>query len=371
MSIFGGNFKSIFMMNTATNSEFYERQSIEEFLGEHEVVMALYAVAQRGFVRRTNRAQQLLEIFNVAYFVCMWLTDGSGRTFDEALDECPYAWREMDSHAYRNHLFALIYSLLRVHQGLLPIHTVDMDCSRSRVDYYFSWSRYEVVISKYEGKLTRPLNFSGLTAGASQAASATEQVAKPDESDPLQLVMRATGDLVKVHGLMKKQLAVKDKRIEELENALRLEQSKREVELRKKETRIKELEDAVEKGAARQAATEDWIKMLEIQLQQKRLSVDSEDVPANSTNTINQAINVHTIGKYACEHCKDDPTDVVSTVLRALAMKALLACEEMKEINMVLDEIERARKLSHTVTYNFNKDSQVFNGPIDHSNFGK
>ena len=80
---------------------------------------------------------------------------------------------------------------------------------------------------------------------------------------------------------------------------------------------------------------------------------------------------MHTIGKYACEYCKDDPTDVVSTVLRALAMKALLACEEMKEINMVLDEIERARKLSHTVTYNINKDSQVFNGPIDHSNFGK
>ena len=146
-----GNFKSILMMNTATNNGFHERQSIEEFLGEHEVVKALYAVAQRSFVNRTNRAQQLLEIFNVAYFVCMRLTDGSGCSLDKALDECPYAWREMDSHAYRNHLLALIYSLLRLHQGLLPVRTVDMDCSRDRVDYYFSGSRYEEVIRRYEG----------------------------------------------------------------------------------------------------------------------------------------------------------------------------------------------------------------------------
>lgn len=359
------------MMNTATNNEFYERQSIEEFLVEHEVVRALYVVAQRGFVRSMNRTRQLLEIFNVAYFVCMRLTDGSGRTFDEALNECPYAWREMDSRAYRNHLFALIYSLLRVHQGLLPIRAVDMDCSRNRVDYYFSWSRYEEVISKYVGKLTRPLNFSGLIAWASESPSATEPEAKPDESDLLQLVVRATSDLVKAHGLMKEQLAAKDKRIEELENALRLEQEKGKAELRKKDARIKELEDAAKEGSARLAAREDWIKRLEIQLQQKRLRSDSEVVPVNSTNTINKAINVHTIGKYACEHCKDDPTDVVSTVLRALAMKALLACEEMKEINRVLDEIECARRLSHAAIYNYNKDSQVFNGSITDSKFGK
>ena len=154
-------------MKTADKYGYCERELIEEFMVEHEVVKALYAVAQRSFVNRTNRAQQLLEIFNVAYFVCMRLTDGSGCSLDKTLDECPYAWREMDSHAYRNHLLALIYSLLRLHQGLLPVRTVDMDCSKDRVDYYFSWSRYEKVIDKYEGKLTRPLNFSGLTAEVS------------------------------------------------------------------------------------------------------------------------------------------------------------------------------------------------------------
>ena len=225
-------------MKTADKYGYCERELIEEFMGEHEVVKALYAVAQRSFVNRTNRAQQLLEIFNVAYFVCMRLTDGSGCSLDKTLDECPYAWREMDSHAYRNHLLALIYSLLRLHQGLLPVRTVDMDCSKDRVDYYFSWSRYEKVIDKYEGKLTRPLNFSGLTAEVSQAPSATEQVAKPDESDPLQLLVRATNDLVKAHGLMKAQLAAKDKRIKELADQVKEEQAK----VQAKEGRIKELE---------------------------------------------------------------------------------------------------------------------------------
>ena len=34
-------------MNTATNNGFHERQSIEEFLGEHEVVKALYGTLYR------------------------------------------------------------------------------------------------------------------------------------------------------------------------------------------------------------------------------------------------------------------------------------------------------------------------------------
>ena len=233
-----GNFKSILMMNTATNNGFHERQSIEEFLGEHEVVKELYAVARRSFVHSLGLEQWLLKIFNTAYFVCMRLTDGSGRPLNEALDECPYAWREEGFGVYRNHLFALIYSLLRLHQGLLPVRTVEMDCSKALMDYYFSWSRYGEVIDKYEGKLTRPLNFSGLTAEVSQAPSATEQVAKPDESDPLQLLLRVRSDLVKAHGLMQAQLAAKDEYIKELTDQVREEQTK----VQAKEGRIKELE---------------------------------------------------------------------------------------------------------------------------------
>ena len=88
-------------MNTATNSEFYERQSIEEFLGEHEVVKALYAVAQRSVVHSMDLEWRLLTIFNAAYFVCMRLTDGSDCSLDKALDECPYAWREEGSGGKR------------------------------------------------------------------------------------------------------------------------------------------------------------------------------------------------------------------------------------------------------------------------------
>ena len=350
-------------MKTADKYGYCERELIEEFMGEHEVVKALYAVAQRSFVRRTTRAQQLLEIFNVAYFVCMRLTDGSGCSLDKTLDECPYAWREMDSHAYRNHLLALIYSLLRLHQGLLPVRTVDMDCSRDRVDYYFSGSRYEEVIRRYEGKLTRPLNFSGLTAEVSQAPSAMEQVAKPDESDPLQLLVRATNDLVKAHGLMKAQLAAKDKRIEELENALRLEQEKGKAEMCKKEACIKDLEDALKEQIARMAAREDRIKELE----------------AQARNTI-PSQNPFCLGKikdYAKVLDKEE-AKVITHMLLNIALDEQLPSEQRNEVCKAVREVEAAHRkqvsayvhIERQDNYNYNKDSQVFNGHIDNSKFG-
>ena len=350
-------------MKTADKYGYCERELIKEFMVEHEVVKALYAVAQRSFVRRTTRAQQLLEIFNVAYFVCMRLTDGSGCSLDKTLDECPYAWREMDSHAYRNHLLALIYSLLRLHQGLLPVRTVEMDCSRDRVDYYI-WSRYGEVIDKYEGKLTRPLNFSGLTAEVSQAPSATEQVAKPDESDPLQLLVRATSDLVKAHGLMKAQLAAKDKRIEELENALRLEQAKGRAEMYKKEACIKDLEDALQERIEGMAAREERIKELEAQ-------VRSASFPRNP-------FCLGKIKDYAKGLDKEE-AKVITHMLLTIALDEQLPKAKQAEVRKAVKEVEAAHRkqtspyvhIERQEIHNDNKDSQVFNGPIDNSKFGK
>ena len=350
-------------MKTADKYGYCERELIEEFMVEHEVVKALYAVAQRSFVRRTTRAQQLLEIFNVAYFVCMRLTDGSGCSLDKALDECPYAWRKTDSHAYRNHLLALIYSLLRLHQGLLPVRTVDMDCSKDRVDYYFSWSRYGKVIGTHKGKLTRPLNFSGLTAEVSQAPSATEQVAKPDESDPLQLLVRATSDLVKAHGLMKAQLAAKDKRIEELEHALQLEQEKGRAEMCKKEARIKDLEDALKEQIARMAAREDRIKELEAQARNA--------IPSQNPFCLVK------IKDYAKVLDKEE-AKVITHMLLNIALDEQLPSEQRNEVRKAVKEVEAAHRkqtspyvhIERQEIHNDNKDSQVFNGHIDNSKFG-
>lgn len=338
------NFKSILMMNTATNNGFHERQSIEEFLGEHEVVKELYAVARRSFVHSLGLEQWLLKIFNTAYFVCMRLTDGSGRPLNEALDECPYAWREEGFGVYRNHLFALIYSLLRLHQGLLPVRTVEMDCSKALMDYYFSWSRYGEVIDKYEGKLTRPLNFSGLTAEVSQAPSATEQVAKPDESDPLQLVVRATSDLVKAHGLMKAQLAAKDKRIEELAHALRLEQEK------------------VKEEQAKVQAKEDRIKELEEQ----------------NTSLSNNPFCLDKLKDYAKGLDKEE-AKVITHMLLTIALDEQLPKAKQAEVRKVVKEVEAAHRkqtspyvhIERQEIHNDNKQSQVFNGSITDSKFGK
>ena len=51
-------------MKTADKYGYCERELIEEFMGEHEVVKALYAVAQRSVGRRTDREQRLLKMFN-------------------------------------------------------------------------------------------------------------------------------------------------------------------------------------------------------------------------------------------------------------------------------------------------------------------
>ena len=350
-------------MKTADKYGYCERELIEEFMVEHEVVKALYAVAQRSVVQSMGLELWLLKIFNAAYFVCMRLTDGSGCSLDKALDECPYAWREMDSHAYRNHLLALIYSLLHVHQGLLPVRTVDMDCSRDRVDYYFSGSRYEEVIRRYEGKLTRPLNFSGLTAEVSQAPSATEQVAKPDESDPLQLLVRATNDLVKAHGLMKAQLAAKDKRIEELEHALRLEQAKGRAEMYKKEACIKDLEDALQERIVRMAAREDRIKELEAQ--------------ARNASFPKNPFCLGKIKDYAKVLDKEE-AKVITHMLLNIALDEQLPSEQRNEVRKAVKEVEAAHwkqtspyvHIERQDNYNYNKDSQVFNGHIDNSKFG-
>ena len=349
-------------MKTADKYGYCERELIEEFMVEHEVVKALYAVAQRSFVRRTTRAQQLLEIFNVAYFVCMRLTDGSGCSLDKTLDECPYAWRVVGSHAYRNHLLALIYSLLHVHQGLLPIRTIDMDCATDRMDYYFSWSRYEEVIRRYEGKLTRPLNFSGLTAEVSQAPSATEQVAKPDESDPLQLLVRATNDLVKAHGLMKAQLAAKDKRIEELEHALRLEQAKGKAEMCKKEACIKDLEDALQGQIERMAAREDRIKELEEQ----------------NASLSQNPFSLGKIKDYAKGLDKEE-AKVITHMLLTIALDEQLPKAKQAEVRKAVKEVDAAHRkqtspyvhIERQEIHNDNKQSQVFNGSITDSKFGK
>lgn len=333
-------------MKTADKYGYSERERIREFLVEHSMVRELYAVAQRKFEQnRMNTSGQLLKLFNRAYFVCMRLTDGSGRPLDEAFGEGAYAWREAESHTCRNHLFALIYSLLYVHQGMLPVRTIDMDCSKSRVDYYFDWSRYEEVISKYVGKLTRPLNFSGLTARTSQSPLVTEPVAKPDESDPLQLVVRATSDLVKAHGLMKEQLAAKDKRIKELADQVKEEQAK----VQTKDARIEELESQ--------------LKELEEQ----------------NTSLSNNPFCLDKIKAYAKGLDKEE-AKVITHMLLAIALEEQLPKAKQAEVRKAVKEVEAAHRkqvggqsvyIEHQEIHNDNQQSQVFNGSITDSKFGK
>lgn len=325
-------------MKTADKYGYSERERIREFLVEHEVVKALYEVA-RIKLEQKDRRKSLLRLFNAAFFVCMRLADGSGRSPEKALDECPYARGEMGSYtfAFRNNLFALIYSLLHVHRGLLPVRAVDRSFFKVQMELPFDWSDYEAVLRRYGGTLTRPIDFSGrIEEVIYHLRLTTESVEKPDESDPMRLLARATSDIAKAGERMKTQLAEKDKRIKELADQVKEEQAK----VQAKETRIKELEE--------QNASLSSNPFCLVKIKDYAKGLDKEEAK------------------------------VITHMLLAIALEEQLPKTKQAEVRKAVKEVEAAHKqqpayvhIAHQEIHNDNKDSQVFNGSITDSKFGK
>ena len=126
----------------------------------------------------------------------------------------------------------------------------------------------------------------------------------------------------------------------------------------KKEACIKDLEDALQERIVRMAAREDRIKELEAQ-------VRNASFPKNP-------FCLGKIKDYAKGLDKED-AKVITHMLLTIAPD-----EQLAEVRKAVREVEAAHRkqvsayvhIERQDNYNYNKDSQVFNGHIDNSKFG-
>lgn len=339
MPIFGGNFKSILMMNTATNNEFYERQSIEEFLGEHEVVKALYGTLSRKITQvfwgdgdyEFFSEREILQMFNYAYYICMRLTDGSGCSLNEAWFEKQNQWFFITMKT-EDYVFALVRSILLVHRGLVYFDEAVIQDIRVTVSKPFNWTRFDKVTNLYAYTLKAPLNFCGLPRKASV-------VQREELTDPMPLLERAASDIAKAGERMKEQLAAKDKRIKELADQVKEQQEK----VQAKEDRIKELE-----------------------------------AQARNTSLSQNPFCLGKIKDYAKGLDKEE-AKVITHMLLTIALDEQLPKAKQAEVRKAVKEVEAAHRkqtspyvhIERQEIHNDNKQSQVFNGSITDSKFGK
>ena len=131
----------------------------------------------------------------------------------------------------------------------------------------------------------------------------------------------------------------------------------------KKEACIKDLEDALQERIVRMAAREDRIKELEAQ-------VRNASFPKNP-------FCLGKIKDYAKGLDKEE-AKVITHMLLNIALDEQLPSEQRNEVRKAVKEVEAAHwkqtspyvHIERQDNYNYNKDSQVFNGHIDNSKFG-
>ena len=328
-----GNFKSILMMNTATNNGFHERQSIEEFLGEHEVVKELYEAARRSVGETPDRDRELLRAFNFAYYICMRLTDGS---FCKVADVLTDSFNEWGKIVYHDIVFVLVQCLLILHTRFVHCHNMVMSELFEKVSDNLDWEDFICVTGKYCISLTKPFNFKGLPI---------ETFVKREVlTDPVLLLERAASDMVKAQELVKIQLAAKDKYIKDLEN------------------QVKEQQEKVQ-------ARKDSIRELESQLEQLR---------KQNARFANNPFCLDKIKDYARGVDKEE-AKVITHMLLTIALDEQLPKAKQAEVRKAVKEVEAAHRkqtspyvhIERQEIHNDNKQSQVFNGSITDSKFGK
>ena len=127
----------------------------------------------------------------------------------------------------------------------------------------------------------------------------------------------------------------------------------------KKEARIKDLEDALQERIEGMAAREDRIKELEAQARNA--------IPSQNPFCLVK------IKDYAKGLDKEE-AKVITLMLLKIAPD-----EQLAEVRKAVKEVDEVHKkqvppyvhIERQEIHNDNKDSQVFNGPIDNSKFGK
>lgn len=299
---------------------FYVRTDINEFLREHTFVSDLYDAVLQWLLISDKAKDVALDIFNEAYYVCTLVIE-KGAKKDEienlVLSDKTDLGLGILVHYYTSLVAIVAKCLLRVHQELLVFDSGVIktlaDISQPTIDPKL----FDIILENYLGDFDKPLDFSG------------KLVAMPSWVNKC-----------------------KDERIAELENMLNLEREKN--------------------------------FSLSMRLSSMVYYKESPEVataPISSEDEIYNAINYQTIAEYACGR-NEAQASMISNMILRLALRGRLGDEDNAKIDAAIEEIDNAHKpqLSreiHCEKYvekeinNDNKDSQVFNGGITNSKFGK
>ena len=338
------------MNNESENKSeiFYERTDINEFLREHPMVSDLYdATLQVLYAQRQPQAEAL-SVFNQAYYICTLITScrGDKYTILRLINDPDF---EKDYYLYP--LIGLnlmvVKCLLRVHQELLTFDSHVLEWLGGVISEHIDQKPFNEIVKNYVGEFTTPLNFSGKYVEVPVEEKQTSEDPYCMLASAQNLIKTATEKLTCIDD-------TKDKRIAELEELLRLEKEKNS----SLAIQIKEFE-----GAAPDMLSAVTVK------------TDDE---------LYSAINYLTIKNYAMGR-NEAEASVISNMLGKLAIRGHLGHESLGYVNAAIEEIDNlhkpqpqqpskhisCEKYVESEVHNDNKDSQVFNGKIDNSKFGK
>lgn len=330
------------------NEIFYERTDINEFLREHPMVSDLYDATLQVLYAQGQPQSEALRVFNQAYYLCLLITAyrGDKQTILRLINDPDF---EKDYYQYP--LIGLnlmvVKCLLRVHQELLSFDSHVIEWLGEVISEHVDQKPFNEIVKNYVGEFTTPLNFSGKYVEVPVEEKQTAEDPYCMLVSAQNLIKTATEKLTCIDD-------TKDKRIAELEELLRLEKEKNS----SLTIQIKEFE-----GAAPDMLSAVTVK---------------------TVDELYSAINYLTIKNYAMGR-NEAEASVISNMLGKLAIRGNLGHESLGYVNAAIEEIDnlykpqpsKPNKTIHCEKYvesevhNDNKDSQVFNGKIDNSKFGK
>ena len=325
---------------------YYIRTDINEFLREHPFVSDLYDATLQCLFSLGESKEEALNVFNQAYFLCTLIIEEGGDKHDilRYIDDDEFE-KDSDEFVFMGLILTVVKCLLRVHQELVVFDSNILKWLGEVISVRIDSSQFNHVVTNYAGDFDKALNFSG-----KMVEIPVEE--KNECEDPAAMIEKAQSLICEAKEKLLDSSEKKDERIVELEELLRLERDKTNTLM----MRVTALENAKDEA-------------------------DSHSM--TETDEIYKAINYETISEYACGLSKEEDASVISNMMSKLALRHGVNNADLTQKIFKIDEVQQNKhkptesrvitceKYVEREVNNENKDSQVFNGDIDNSQFGK
>lgn len=326
---------------------YYVRTDINEFLREHPFVSDLYDATLQCLFGLGYTKEEALNVFNQAYYICTLLVENGGDKHDilRLINDDDFE-KDSDDYTFIGLILTVVKCLLRVHQELVQFDSNIIKWLGTVISAHIDSSQFNHVVGNYAGDFDKALNFSG-----KMVEVPIEE--KNECEDPSAMIDRAQSLIFDAREKLLINSEKQDERIAELEEQLRLERDKNNTLM----MRVTSLENT-------QAGSDIYGKEM----------VKDE---------VYNAINYETISEYACGLSKEEDAAVISNMMSKLALRHGVNNSKLTKRIFEIDEVQQKKhkpleprvinceKYVEKEVNNDNKNSQVFNGDIDNSQFGK